>query len=117
MTDVFCSTLMTVLNKHIPNKTFTFNERDPPWMAREIQTAIKRKHRVYKKFNRRGRNPADWERIRILRNETICLVGAAKDNYFKSLGRKLTDAKTGIKACWQTINTLQKQSNLYPVSP
>ena len=41
MTDVFYSTLMTVLNKHIPNKIFTFNDRDPPWMTREIKTAIK----------------------------------------------------------------------------
>ena len=98
MTDVFCNTLMTVLNKHIPNKIFTFNDRDPPWMTREIKTAIKRKHRVYKKFIQ-----PDWERIRILRNETTRLVDAAKDNYFKSLRRKLTDAKTGIKAYWQTI--------------
>ena len=37
----------------------TFNDRDPPWMTREIKTAIKRKHRVYTKFNSRGRNPAD----------------------------------------------------------
>ena len=53
---------------------------------------------VYTKFNSRGRNPADWERIRTLRDETTGLVDAAKDNYFKNLGRKLTDAKTGIKA-------------------
>ena len=86
MTDVFRNTLMMVLNKHIPNNTFTFNDRDPPWMTREIKTAIKRKHRVYKKFNSRGRNPADWERIRTLRNETTRLVDVAKDNYFKSLG-------------------------------
>ena len=77
---------MTVLNKHIPNKTFTFNDMDPPWMAPEIKTAIKRKHMVYTKFNSRGTNPTDWERTRILRNETTRLVDAAKDNYFKSLG-------------------------------
>ena len=51
MANVFCNALMTVLNKHIPNKIFTFNDRDPPWMTREIKTAIKRKHRVYEKFN------------------------------------------------------------------
>ena len=108
MSDVFCNTLMTVLNKHIPNKIFTFSGRDPPSITREIKTAIKRKHRVYKKFNSRGRNPADWEIIRILRNEATRLVDAAKDNYFKRLGRKLTDAKTGIKAYWQTIRYLTK---------
>ena len=117
MTDVFYNTLMTVLNKYIPNKIFTFNDRDPPWMTREIKTAIKRKHRVYKKFNSRGRNPADWERIRILRNETTYLVDAAKDNYFKSLGRKLTDTKTGIKAYWQTINKILNKNKVTCIPP
>ena len=115
--DVFCNTLMTVLNKHIPNKIFTFNDRDPPWMTREIKTAIKRKHRVYKKFNSRERNPADWERIRILRNETTRLVDAAKDNYLKSLGRKLTDTKTGIKAYWQTINKILNKNKVTCIPP
>ena len=55
---------------------------------------------MYKKFNSRGRNLADWERIRVLSNEITRLVDAAKDNYFKSLERKLTHAKTGIKAYW-----------------
>ena len=36
------------------------------------------------------------------------LVDAANDNYFKSLGSKLTDAKTGIKAYRQTIRYLRK---------
>ena len=109
MTDVFCSTLMTVLSKHIPKKVCAFSDREPPWITREIKTAIKRKHRVHKKFNSRGRNPADWERIRIRRNETARLVDTAKVNYFKNLGHKLTDVKTDIKVYWQTINkTLNK---------
>ena len=86
-------------------------------MTREIKTANKRKHRVYKKFNSRGRNPADWERIRILRNETTCLVDAAKDNYFKSLGHKLTDTKTGIKAYWQTINEILNKNKVTCIPP
>ena len=86
-------------------------------MTQEIKTANKRKHRVYKKFNSRGRNPADWERIRILRNETTRLVDAAKDNYFKSLGRKLTDTKTGIKAYWQTINKILNKNKVTCIPP
>ena len=52
------------------------------------------------------------ERIRILRNETTRLVDATKDNYFKSLGRKLTDAKTGIKAYWQAINKILNKNKV-----
>ena len=114
MTDVFCNTLMTVLNKHIPNNIFTFSDRDPPWMTREIKTAIKRKHRVYKRFNGKGRNSAYWERIRILINETSRLLEAAKDDYVKS---KLTDAKTGIKDYWQTINKILNKNKVTCIPP
>ena len=117
MTDVFCNTIMTVLNKRIPSQIFTFSDRDPPWMTREIKTAVKGKYRACKKFSNRGRNPADWERIRILRNETIRLVDAAKDNGFKSLRRKLTDAKTGIKAYWHTINRTLNKNKVTCVLP
>ena len=81
-------------------------------MTRGIKTASKRKYKVYKKFNSRGRNLTDWERIRILRNETTRLLDAAKDNYFKSLGRKLTDAKTCIKAYWQKVNKILKKNKV-----
>ena len=72
---------------------------------------------VYQKFNSRGKNPADWERIRILRNETALSVDAAKDNYFKSLERKLTDAKTGVKAYWQTINKILDKDKVTCIPP
>ena len=117
MTDVFCNTLMTVLNKHIPDMIFIFNDRDPPWVTRESKTTSKRKHKVYKKFNSRGINPADWERIRILRNETTRLVDTVKNNYFKSLGCKPTDAKTGIKVYWQTINKILDKSQVTCIPP
>ena len=72
---------------------------------------------MYKKFNSRGRDPADWERIRLLSNEITRLVDAAKDDYFKSLERKLTRAKTGIKAYWQTINKILNKNKVSCIPP
>ena len=39
-------------------------------------------------------------------NQTTHLIDDAKENYFKSLDKKLTDPNTGIKAYWQSINKL-----------
>ena len=44
--------------------------------------------------------------MRIVRNQTTHLIDDAKENYFKSLAKKLTDPNTGIKAYWQSINKL-----------
>ena len=35
-------------------------------MKQELKTAIKRKHRVYAKFVKRGRNLEDWNHVKDL---------------------------------------------------
>ena len=46
MTEVFTSVLYSILSSHIPNKTIKCNDKDPPWIAKELKSAIRRKHRV-----------------------------------------------------------------------
>ena len=57
MVQHFTSTIMDIMSTFIPNKIVKFDDRDPPWITPAIKTAIKRKHRVYKKFAKRGHIP------------------------------------------------------------
>ena len=45
----------TAITDTIPNKLITCNSNDLPWMTPEIKTAVRRKHRVLKKYVSRGR--------------------------------------------------------------
>ena len=45
------------MTKYIPNKNVTVNDADAPWITPKIKTAIKRNHRVYRKWKANGRNP------------------------------------------------------------
>ena len=83
----FTSTLMGVVSRFIPNKIITCNDKDPPWITPEIKTGIKRKHRVYNKYVRRGSRPDEWDNVRLIRNDTSKMFTTAKDNYFASLGQ------------------------------
>ena len=53
-----------------PNKLITCNDKDP-WITPAIKAALKRKHRVYNKFAKRGHKPDEWEPVRMIRNETF----------------------------------------------
>ena len=53
--EIFTSALSEIFSEHIANKVVKFNDRDPPWMKRELNTAITCKHRICTKFFRRGR--------------------------------------------------------------
>ena len=55
--------------------------------------------------------------MRIVRNQTTHLIDDAKENYSKSLGKKLSDPNTGIKAYWQSINKLLNKKNFTNIPP
>ena len=87
-------------------------------MTTSLKSSIKRKHRVYKKYVKRGRKPDDWEYVHTIRNQTSSKITQAKDEYFSSLGKKLSDPTHGTKSYWTTLNKIinkKKFSNIPPL--
>ena len=106
MTNEFTTFVMDLMTGFIPDKYIKCDDKDHPWITPEIKTAIKRKHRVYNKYVKRGRKPDEWEHVRMVRNKTSAMITNAKDNYFTFLGRKLSKPATGLKAYWETLNKI-----------
>ena len=112
MTHLFTSKCVSIFSEFIPNKTITCDKRDLPWMTPSLKSAIKRKHRVYNKYVTCGRKPDDWEYVRTVRNQKLqklqksSKITQAKDEYFSSLGKKLSDPTHGIKSYWTTLNKI-----------
>ena len=44
--------LHSTIKANIRSRVLSFNDKDPPWITRQVKTAIKRKHRVFRKFKR-----------------------------------------------------------------
>ena len=82
-------------------------------MTPSLKSVIKRKHRVYNKYVRRGRKPDDWEYVRTVRHQTSSKITQAKDEYFSSLGKKLSDPIHGIKSL-QVIFSQKKDTPVHP---
>ena len=104
------------MKANIPSRVLSINDMDPPWIARQITFAIKRKRRVFRKFMNSGRKQEDWENFKIIRNETSIMVASANKQYYSNLGQKPSDPTTGIKAFWSTMNKLiYKKTNVPPL--
>ena len=80
MADIFTNITYSILSENIPNKIIKYNDKDPPWINNELKTAIKRKHRVFKKFLDRGRRQEDWNLVKEVRNETSKVITRQKKN-------------------------------------
>ena len=106
MVEIFTNSLSEIFSEYIPNKVVKFDDRDPPWMKRELKTAIKRKHRIYAKFVRRGRKQEDWDYVKNVQNLTSRMITNAKNDYYLGLGRKLSNNVSGDKSYWSLFNRL-----------
>ena len=79
------------MSLYIPNETIRINDKDPPWLTSQLKTSIKRRHRLYRGFIRRGRNKEDWNLVRNIQLENTRKIIEAKDKYCSKLGKKFSD--------------------------
>ena len=113
MVDVFTNKLYGIIKANIPSRILSFNDKDPPWITRQVKTAMRRKSRVFRKFMKSGRRSEDWQLFKTVRNETSKLVIKAKEMYYRSLGRKSSDPSNGTKTFWSTMNRpIDKKKNI-----
>ena len=66
----FTNCFLSVITQHIPNREITCCDRDAPWITDEVKKAIKRKHRVHRKYVTRGRKPDDWMLVKQIKTDT-----------------------------------------------
>ena len=63
MTNKLTILIVDLMRRFIPNQMIRCDDRDPPWITPKLKTAIKRKHRVYNKYVKRGHMPDEWEYV------------------------------------------------------
>ncbi len=96
-TEIFTKVITDIMSKYIPNESTTINDADAPWVTPKIKTAIKRNHRVYRKWKSNGRKPEGKDYVKQVQQITNNLIQVAKIKYKESLGEKLSDLTTGSK--------------------
>ena len=117
MVEVFTTAIYSLLSLNIPNKVVKFDDKDAPWVTAEVKTAIRRKHRVYRKYLDRGRKLEDWMKVKDVKRETSKKILDAKESYYLGLGRKLSDPNNGIKTYWSTLNRLMNKKSISGIPP
>ena len=108
---------MSVIARHVPNREITCSDRDAPWITDDVKKAIKRKHRVYCRYIKRGRKPEDWTRVKQVKNDATKMITDAKTKYYSRLGKKLCDPSVGIKTYWKTLHKIINKKQVMNIPP
>ena len=103
--NVFTSTMLTIMDETIPERTVRMHPSDKPWMTSFFKTKIKARQRA---FSRKDH----------VRYEQLCvtvsrLISKAKTSYYRSKAKDLrtTNSANGLSASSHGNNPLGKTSD------
>ena len=92
---IFSETLMNIFSNFTPNKLFTFDDRDLPWMKDYLKGKIKWKNQLYKIYAKNGYTCNDYFKLQEAANVVFQLASNIKQEYYNDIA--LNNPKTSAK--------------------
>ena len=115
--ELFDNTLLNIFRNFIPDKTKKCSHKDPPWMNKEIKSALRRKNRLYKKYISGGKKQEDEVNLRQNTDFVSNLIATTKDYYFSNLGKRLNDPTTDPKTYWSILKHFLNKIKIPAIPP
>ena len=98
MVSIFNQTIINVLCNFTPHGTVLFDDRDPPWMNKEIQKLIHEKKSIFNCFRQNNNDKQLLDRLKDLQAQLNFLIEKSKGKYYSRLTSKLSDIGKSSKA-------------------
>ena len=105
MVSIFNQTIINILCNFIPHETVLFDDRDPPWMNKEIKKLIYEKKNIFKCFRRNNNDKQLLDRLKDLQAQLNFLIEKSKGRYYSRLTSKLSDIGKSSKAYWSILKS------------
>ena len=71
----FTKLLLNIIHNFIPYVTIVSDNRDLPWIYKEIKELMVEKNKTYKSYCRFNRNTILFEKIKVVQNQLNILMG------------------------------------------
>ena len=88
---------MNIFKNFIPHETITCNDKDPPWMNKQIKTLIAEKNTLYKRLKQRVVNSKLLDKLDALQAKLQSLINFFQFKYYREISKKLSAPSTRPK--------------------
>ena len=105
MVSIFNQTIINILCNFIPHETVLFDDRDPPWMNKEIKKLIHEKKSIFNCFRQNNNDKQLLDRLKDLQAQLNFLIEKSKGKYYSRLTSKLSGIGKSSKAYWSILKT------------
>ena len=90
MVSIFNQTIINILCNFTPHETVLFDDRDPPWMKKEIKKLIQEKKNILNCFRRSNNDKQLLERLKDIQTQLNFLIEKSKGKYYSRISCYLT---------------------------
>ena len=110
-------TIKSIMSNYIPHETITCNDRDPPWINKNIKQLILDKNHAYQSYIRNDKSFQLFNQFQFLQTKLSSLIKESKNQYYTRLSHKLLDPKTSQKSYWSILKTFLNNRKIPCIPP
>ena len=114
---IFTKTLLNIIQNFIPHETITCDDRDPPWINKEIKKLILEKNLAFKSYCYSNKSMFFFEKFKTLQYQLNMSHEESKENYYTKLSSGLADPLTSPKTYWSILKTFLNNKNIPCIPP
>ena len=86
---MFNKTIKNIISNYIPHETITCDDRDPPWINKDIKQLILDKNHAYKSYIRSDKSLQFFNQFQFHQTKLSSLIEESKNQYYTRLSHKL----------------------------
>ena len=105
MVSIFNQTIINILRNFIPHEAVLFDDRDPPWMNKEIKKLIHEKKHIFNFFRGNNNDKQLLDRLKDLQTQLNFLIEKSKGKYYSRITSKLSDIGKSSKTCLSILKS------------
>ena len=114
---MFNKTIKNIMSNYIPHETIICDDRDPPWINKDIKQLILDKNHAHKSYGRNDKSLQFFNRFKFLQTKLIFLIEESKNQYYTLLSHKLLHPKTSQKSYWSILKTFLNHKKIPGILP
>ena len=114
---MFNKIIQDIMSYFIPRETITCDDRDPPWINKDIKQLILDKNLAYKSYIRNDKSLQLFNQFQFLQTKLSSLIEESKNQYYTRLSHELLDPKKTQKSYWAILKTFLNNKKIPCIPP
>ena len=82
MVFLFNKTIKNIFSNFIPHETVNCDDRDPPWINKNIKQLIQEKNNTYRSYILNDKNPQIFHKVKYLQKQPKNIIEHSQEKYY-----------------------------------